>query len=77
MVLALADEVMGVELDMLRSLVQRVVESAWIGSRALGAVKPKGPALPFFDAVTMAPPDGLEGARGKDDPLAWYAAFKP
>lgn len=68
LVLALADEVMEADVDMLRSLAQRVVAGAWAQGRELGAVVPTGPALPFFDAVAMAPPDGL----GYPEATAWW-----
>jgi DNA invertase Pin-like site-specific DNA recombinase len=70
LVLSLADEVMEAEPDMLRTLAQRVVASAWADGRGLGAVQPTGPAMPFFDAVALAPPDGsrLPAATA----LSWY-----
>lgn len=77
LITSLAEEVMEADLDMLRTLAQRVVASAWADGRELGAVIPTGPALPFFDAVAMAPPDGSEppvGTAWPDDVLIWFAA---
>lgn len=70
LVLSIADEVMEAEVDMLQTLARRVVATAWADGRALGAVIPTGPALPFFDAVAMAPPDGLEPPLATQ--LGWY-----
>lgn len=77
LITSLAEEVMEADLDMLRTLAQRVVATAWADGRELGAVIPTGPALPFFDAVAMAPPDGSEppvGTAWPDDVLIWFAA---
>lgn len=77
LMLSIAEEVMEADLDMLRTLAQRVVATAWADGRELGAVIPTGPALPFFDAVAMAPPDGSEppvGTAWPDDVVAWFAA---
>jgi DNA invertase Pin-like site-specific DNA recombinase len=68
LVLSLAEEVMEADDELLRELAQRVVAQAWSEGRALGAVIPTGPALPFFDAVAMAPPDG----RGYPEATAWW-----
>lgn len=76
LVLSLADEIMEADLDMLQTLARRVIAEARADGRTLGTVIPTGPALPFFDAVAMAPPDGLEPPLTKalDDLIAWYAA---
>lgn len=66
--LALADEVMEADPEHLRALVQRVVAGAWTEGRALGRVIPAGPALPFYDALLLAPPDGL----GYPESSAWF-----
>ena len=74
LVLSLADEIMEADLDMLQTLARRVIAEARADGRTLGTVIPTGPALPFFDAVAMAPPDGLEPPLTKADDLEWWVA---
>ena len=72
--LAMAHEVMEADKEMRRTLAHRVVASAWTNGRRLGTVVPTGPALPFIDAVTMAPRTG-PGLRPTDlaEAFAAYA----
>lgn len=74
LVLSLADEIMEADLDMLQTLARRVIAEARADGRTLGTVIPTGPALPFFDAVAMAPPDGLEPTETTADDLEWWVA---
>lgn len=57
--------------EQLKELCGLLVESAVASSATDVDIEWTGPAMPFFDALVIAPPDGTEGAVVKA--VSWYA----